>query len=1075
MLPDRSRSRMRLNLEALEERELLSSAFIEGFRTVAGSGLPGGWTEWSNEPGRTFQVEPSAPGYADPGELTSVGRSSTMARTWVNSTFTTDVETRVAIHLTSLVPVELIVRGEGLETSSPTYYAVTILRGLRVELSRVSGGNRVSLGSLQSVDYLSGPWITVSLRAEGSRLSVFVQRSDTEQFLQEDGRWTRSRKVALEVTDTRIRSGRQVGLGRLPRAADRLRVDNFQIQAAGAVEQLPVVEERFQQGQTWGVPSGWVQWTEGNQRFQIRNDGTLRQEGGSAGAARAWLKSAAAADVQVSASIFVDSLLPAGVMARGHNLGTSQPTMYLLTVTRGLEIKLWRVVDGTAVELGSLRSRDWLSGIWVQTSLIVEGSTLRVQIVRADTGRYLQADGQWGVSPSFALVRSDTAIQNRGHVGLSRGAGYAGELIFDNFILTSAPPRLATPIHPTEQDKPTTPSPPAEDSTPVPVRPPVTSPPPLTGEPPGAFLPTVPRTYDWIRVANLAYHGTPLGPIEQSLLQAGVDLVIPNVQYLEQIEAISPGKPQFLYTNLSNIYLSLLTDWNEYADRRNLDRESAFYHVREATVFRGSSPSSIPVNRFWGVYRGHDATGWQDLTRDARLETRSFSLAGTGEAVAFGYLERFREINIQLRVAASAGWRGRWEYVAGVDARGRPTLWKPLPLGFDGSVGFSRDGTITFDPPPDWVAATISGSARLFYVRIRSEGGGAAPQLLTVLGRDYTQDGRIPAFDYNADRDGDGYLNDAEYARRRPGYNARFVYESRLFYPYYGSMRYATNIAASAFRAWAVDYHLRLSEAFPIAAGFFVDNSMGRLAVDPAAILERLDGYAADYGSLLGLVNKRLATRGKWLIANTSGGNASAEPIIRNGVSYLEEFGLRPLSANLVQFEDLAATVAYRRQISGGRAYEILDSLPSNGFDANDPRLQLATLAMYYLIADPDRSFLMINGGNEPSSSWNRHWIAAITFDVGRPRGNWSVLAAGQDPSDSRLGYKVYQRVYDNALVLYKPLSYTRGVTGTTGDATATRHILDGWYRPLGADGSLGRPTNQILLRNGEGAILVRA
>ena len=1073
-MPDRSRSRMRLNLEPLEHRELLSSALIEGFRTVTRSGLPGGWTAWSNESGRSFQVEASAPGYEEPGSLTSVGRSSTAARTWVNSTFAADVEAKVSVQLNSLVPVELIVRGENLETSSPTYYAVTIQRGLILELSRVVDGNRVSLGTLRSADYVSGPWVTVTLRAEGTGLAVLVQRADSGLFLQDDGRWTRDRTATLKVTDTAIRAGNQVGIGRLPRAADRLRLDGFQVQAPLPTAAAPLVEERFQQGQAAGVPSGWVQWTQANQQFQIRNDATLRQHGGSAGAARAWLKSSAPADVQVSSSIFVDSLLPAGVLARGRNLGTDQPTMYSLTVTRGLEVKLWRVVDGVAVELGSLRSREWLSGTWVQTSLVVQGSTLKVQIVRADTGRYLQADGQWGVSPSFALIRTDTAIRNDGLVGLSRGAGYAGELIFDNFILTSAPSSVLAPTLPTEQDKPTTPASPAEDRAPVPNPTPGSSSLP-TGESPGAFLPMVPRTYDWIRVANLAYHGTPIGPIEESLLRAGVDLVIPNVQFLEQIEAISPGKPQFLYTNLSNIYLGLLTDWNEFADRWKFDRESAFYHVREATVFHGSSPSSIPVNRFWGVYRGNDASGWQDLTRDARLETRSFSLASAGEAVAFGYLERYREINFQLQSPAAAGWRGQWEYVAAVDPQGRPTFWKPLPLRFDGTVNFSRNGTITFDPPRDWVAATIGGSARFFYVRIRSEGGGTAPVARTVLGRDYTQDGRIPAFDSAVDRDGDGYLNDAEYARRRPGFDARFVYESRLFYPYYGQMRFATNVSSSAFRAWAVDYYLRLSRSFPVAAGFFVDNSMGRLAVDPNTIIERLDGYAADYGSLLGLVNKRLARSGKWLIANTSGGNASAEPILRNGVSYLEEFGLRPLSANVVQFEDLAATVMYRRQISGGRAFEILDSLPSNGFDANDPRVQIATLAMYYLIADPDRSFLMINGGNEPSTSWNRHWFPAITYDVGRPRDRWSVLAAGSDPSDSRLDYKVYQRIYENALVLYKPLSYTRGRTGMTTDATATLHSLDGWYRSVQADGSLGQRINQIRLRNGEGAILIRA
>jgi hypothetical protein len=116
----------------------------------------------------------------------------------------------------------------------------------------------------------------------------------------------------------------------------------------------------------------------------------------------------------------------------------------------------------------------------------------------------------------------------------------------------------------------------------------------------------------------------------------------------------------------------------------------------------------------------------------------------------------------------------------------------------------------------------------------------------------------------------------------------------------------------------------------------------------------------------------------------------------------------------------------------------------------------------------------MFNGGNEPNTDWNRHWSPAAAYDVGRPLGGWSVFAAGQDPSNSIMTYKVYQRQYSNALILYKPLSYFRGRAGTDADNTATTHYLGGTYRPLNADGALGAPITSITLRNGEGAILVK-
>src|SRR5262249_22349563 len=72
------------------------------------------------------------------------------------------------------------------------------------------------------------------------------------------------------------------------------------------------------------------------------------------------------------------------------------------------------------------------------------------------------------------------------------------------------------------------------------------------------------------------------------------------------------------------------------------------------------------------------------------------------------------------------------------------------------------------------------------------------------------------------------------------------------------------------------------------------------------------------------------------------------------------------------------------------------------------------------------------------------------------------------------LTYRVYQRSFTNAVVLYKPLSYGGNVTGTLADTTATTQALGGTYYPLQADGTLGAPVTSITLRNGEGVILVK-
>src|SRR5262249_40572005 len=100
--------------------------------------------------------------------------------------------------------------------------------------------------------------------------------------------------------------------------------------------------------------------------------------------------------------------------------------------------------------------------------------------------------------------------------------------------------------------------------------------------------------YSYIRVAQLAYYGTPIGDFEQNLLKNSVDLVVANPVYLDQIASVSPNTTRLIYSNVSNIYLDLLTDWDTYADQHGYDRESAFFHVNKATSFTGDSSSSRP-------------------------------------------------------------------------------------------------------------------------------------------------------------------------------------------------------------------------------------------------------------------------------------------------------------------------------------------------------------------------------------------------------------------------------------------------------------------------------------------------
>jgi hypothetical protein len=619
-----------------------------------------------------------------------------------------------------------------------------------------------------------------------------------------------------------------------------------------------------------------------------------------------------------------------------------------------------------------------------------------------------------------------------------------------------------------------------------PPSPPVTKPPApaapaaVRPAPPPASVvrPELPRHHDHIRIAQLAYHGNPMGPFEDDLLQKHVDLVVPETIYVRHIHDVAPQTPQLLYTNTSSLYGDLLLDWLTFADAAGVSREEAFYHAARPTKFRGDSPSSRPVTWFWRVFRGTESLS--DLTYLARPQaTTRLAFGARGEALYLGHPDRFREINFDLASAAGAGWSAIAEYPKAVDADGRPTAWGALKLRSDTTSGLARTGQVTFDPPADWKPAALGKYYRLYYVRIRTTAGGTAPVARSILGRDYVgangrSEGVAPVFDAAADANGDGYLDDAEYARRAPGKDARFLHEGRMPCAIYGQMRLAANPASPAFRKWAVDYHVRFLARQPLAAGLFMDNSAGKPFVEAADVREPLADYARDYGALLGAISKAVAPR--WILGNSAGGPAYADTVIRQNPAYLEEFAIRPLSHNYLQFEDLAETVARRAKLTSPPPYAVLDGYPAGG-DPTDPRTQLATLACYYLLADPDSTFLMFYGGHEPATTWRRHWVPAAAYDVGKPVGDWSRLVEAADPSNPAMRCRVYQRTYERALVLFKPLSHKPGdwkVRPTLGDDTATTHDLGGTYRPLGADGTLGEPVTRVRLRNGEGAILVK-
>ena len=442
-----------------------------------------------------------------------------------------------------------------------------------------------------------------------------------------------------------------------------------------------------------------------------------------------------------------------------------------------------------------------------------------------------------------------------------------------------------------------------------------------------------------------------------------------------------------------------------------------------------------------------------DLRRDLMAQLHRLDIA---------YFDR----NPVGRVVTSLWWH---------PADGSPKAWKSLTLLSNGTAGFTGSGQLLFDPPTDWKAAEMKGTGQqLYYVRVVTTQG-TGPTARSVFGRDYVganggSTGTIPAFDDQADKNHDGYLTDAEYASRRSGMNARFEHESRLFYPYYGQMRFVTNPGGVAVQRWAADYHQRMLAQYPLADGVFLDNSNGKLPFAGTPVKESTSSFTEDLAAAVGAVRRALP--GQWVVSNTAGSIAEGDPIARESHAALEEFLLRSNDHNWSNLIDIQDRV--NRRLATG-SYAIIDTHSGSGSITSE-RTRMGALAYYYLLADPDDTFLMFFGGQSPSAAWSSVFVPAATYDVGKPIAAMTTFASGADPQNAALTYKVYGREYDGGLVLFKPRSYALGKgTGTADAATTTTHQLNGQYRQLYSDGSLGQVVTSVRLRNSEGVVLVKA
>ncbi|HEY8505695.1 MAG TPA: hypothetical protein VIL46_14015, partial [Gemmataceae bacterium] len=391
------RRRVRPHVELLEERDLPSGLFLETFEAPAAPELPPGWSQWSSLGTPAFATSAAKSAGGSQSALAN-GRSDLTARLWRDGAVPADTAVGATVLADSLIPLQVIARGRGLDTDRPTYYAAEVTRGLEVRLLRVVDGQATQLGFLRSRSWLSGKWVEVRLTPRGSDLRVQVVRTDTGEYLNSAGFWQSGPANALRVEDGVIAGAGLAGVNRAARYAGPVYFDDFSLGAddpAGRREDFDAAA----QGQ---LPAGWQAWSDkGFGHFGASDElaasapNSLAGSGNSATTARAWLGDAQPADVRLSASVFLGTLIPTQLLLRGRGLDSPAASYYAVTLTRGAAAELVRVVDGRSTVLGSVRTAGYFSQQWVRVTFEAEGAALRVGVQRLDTGEWLTPLGEW--------------------------------------------------------------------------------------------------------------------------------------------------------------------------------------------------------------------------------------------------------------------------------------------------------------------------------------------------------------------------------------------------------------------------------------------------------------------------------------------------------------------------------------------------------------------------------------------------------------------------------------------------------------------------------------------------------
>jgi hypothetical protein len=269
-----------------------------------------------------------------------------------------------------------------------------------------------------------------------------------------------------------------------------------------------------------------------------------------------------------------------------------------------------------------------------------------------------------------------------------------------------------------------------------------------------------------------------------------------------------------------------------------------------------------------------------------------------------------------------------------------------------------------------------------------------------------------------------------------------------------------------------------------INSGGGIQEYGGRRPGDP--VLEA--AYNADVVNWLNELKSRLAAAGKWGAVNQAT-NLAYDQMARDQAVAIGGFNTENLIApdslrgadSIWKLYDLTQRVTANggTAIITGKWNYLTGTYTPGSYATAEARQDIWRLAFYYLVKEPaggsghayfDLTLPSYYSNNIPGDQ--PHWYAAYQVDVGQPTGGMAAAQSGTSPSDGA-PYTVFTRSFTNAKVLFRPMDQWSSTD--YGDRSAVTVHLDGNYRQVREDATLGPVTNTVQIRNAEALILLPA